>query len=269
MKMWKRISCVLVVFIIMGAARSQSVNDSLSFVEGLPIEVGLHMTTNLVFHYKVRQVDRGTGELLAKLGNDTVLLLKAAHERMPPTNLSVYTADGKLHAFFVRYAPDPAHLWWRQEGTRSNDAEMTEDSLAYYSRKAADQRNVHGPVNKQYGLSWRLRGLYARSNLTFIALEFSNHSPIDYDIGNIRLLIRDRRRARRTATQEREVHALYEMGNRNRIAADSGRIFVLALPAVIITGKRVLRIVISEKGGGGRDLWLNVSPRQFLRVKRL
>jgi conjugative transposon TraN protein len=250
--------------------QAQVVNDSLSFVDGMPVEVGMRVTTNLLFHYKIKQVDRGHGDLMAKICNDTVLLLKAGREHFPPTNLSVYTADGKLHAFLVRFASAPVHLWMRLPGAGGAGLPMTQDSLEYYCNKVRGApRDRHRLRDQRYRLRWQLEGLYARSSLLFFRFRLSNHSAIDYEPGSIRFLIRDKRRIKRTATQEREIQPVYVAGNMDPIAADSAREWVFALPAFVVPGKRALRMVIAEKNGGGRDMWIDLGSRRLSGADRI
>jgi len=40
-------------------------------------------------------------------GVENVLKVKAARKDFPPTNLHVFTADGRVYAFDVSYSPNP------------------------------------------------------------------------------------------------------------------------------------------------------------------
>jgi len=274
--MWRN-GFVWVVFFywMIMVAKGQSTADSLLFVEGPYIEVGRNVTTNLVFHYRIRQVDRGTGGLLARACNDTVLLLRAASSTLPVTNLSVYTSDGRLHCFWVRYAERPSHPWVRLEDSSSirppvsNVITYTEDRLIRLCDSvwlmATDR---HGISDKQYRLRWRLRGVYARSGLLFFPLELVNHSSIDYDLERVRFVIRDKRRVRRVATQEREIAAVYVRGDTSVVCAGSSRQLVFVLPAFTAPGKRSLHIAVEEKGGG-RELSVEVGSRKLMKAARI
>jgi len=263
------------MYLMTVGGKGQASTDSLAFVKGQVIEVGRSVTTNLVFHYRIRQVDRGAAGLLARACNDTVLLLRAASSSLSPTNLSVYTSDGKLHAFWVRYAEKPVHPWMRAEDTLSDgrriadSRNLTEDQLAALCDSVWNKTAGRpGKTNRQYNLRWRLRGVYTRSGLLFFPLEFSNRSAIDYDLERVRFTIRDKHRGRRMATQERELNAVYIRGDTSCIMAGECRRLVFVLPIFTAQGKRQLHIVVEEKGGG-RELSVDVSSRRLMKADRI
>src|SRR5690606_35840587 len=81
-------------------------------IESFPIAITSNKTTNLIFPYDIRSVDRGSKEVLVQKarGTENILQLKAAQENMKETNLTVITADGKLYSFLLRYASNPKTL---------------------------------------------------------------------------------------------------------------------------------------------------------------
>jgi len=262
-------------YFFMISVHSQEVYDSLAFVDGQAIEVSRNVTTNLLFHYRIRQVDRGSGALLAKVCNDTVLLLRAASANLNLTNLSVYTSDGKLHAFWVRYVEKPVHAWVRLED--SSSAIQRVSDVRYYTedRLASLCDGVwllaggrHGITDRRYDLRWRLRGVYSRERLLFFPMDLVNHSSIDYDPEPVRFVIRDKRRARRMATQERELTPVYIRGDTSAVATGERRQLVFVLPAFTAAGKRRLHIVIGEKGGG-RELSVDVGSRRLIKADKI
>jgi conjugative transposon TraN protein len=265
----------VIYFLTVIAVRAQGANDSLAFVNGQVIEVSRTVTTNLLFHYRIKQVDRGSGALLAKLGNDTVLLLRAAQSNLPPTNLSVYTSDGKLHGFWVRYVEKPVHPWVRLQDSnepvqrRTDTKTYTEDRLLSLCDSVwLSAMARHGSSNRQYRLRWLLRGIYTYPGLLFFPLELVNHSSMDYELERVRFIIRGKRRAKRVATQERELSPVFIQGDTTPVAAGERRRLVLVLPAFTASGKRELHITIEEKGGG-RELFLDISSRKLTRAKIL
>src|ERR1700754_4445378 len=76
------------------------------------ISVGYYKTTNLIFPYAIKSVDRGSGDLLVQKakGVDNILQLKAGKENFEQTNLSLVTGDGKFYSFIIDFAPQPSVL---------------------------------------------------------------------------------------------------------------------------------------------------------------
>jgi conjugative transposon TraN protein len=272
--MWmKGMLCGVMYYMVVITAHGQRATDSLGFVTGQSIEVSRNVTTNLLFHYRIKQVDRGSGALLAKVCNDTVLLLRATQANMPMTNLSVYTSDGKLHGFWVRYADQPAHPWVQLEDSSNPHSaetrEYTEDRLKTLCDSVwISAAGKHGSSKRRYQLRWRSRGVYTCPGLFFFPVELINHSSIDYDLEWLRLVIRDKRRSKRMATQERELNPLYVRGDTTPVAAGKRRRLVLVLPAFTAPGKRLVNLAIEEKGGG-RELSVNIRSRKLERAEKI
>src|SRR3546814_18758334 len=64
------------------------------------LSVSYDKTTNLVFPYNIKSVDRGTRDVLVQKARnvENVLQVKAGHEAFTETNLTVITADGHLYS---------------------------------------------------------------------------------------------------------------------------------------------------------------------------
>src|SRR3546814_19550304 len=87
----------------------------------------------------------------------------------------------------------------------------------------------------------------------YYQLELSNDSHIGYDIGQVRVYIRDKRKAKRTASQELELQPLFIQGNTQRIDGMSSQSKVVAVDQYNIPDKKYLAIHVLE-GNGGRNL---------------
>src|SRR4051794_40844033 len=104
--------CYITAFIFFASQLqgfSQDEMPAISFMDPYPLQICYNKTTNLVFPYNVKSVDRGSADMLVQKAKyaDTILQLKAASEGFKETNLSVVTSDGKLYSFLVQYAPSP------------------------------------------------------------------------------------------------------------------------------------------------------------------
>ena len=92
-----------------------------------------------------------------------------------------------------------------------------------------------------------------------------NQSNINYDIDQLRFFIRDRKKAKRTATQEIEIGPLYVQNDTPTIKGLSEQIFVFALPKFTIPDQKYLAVQFMEKNGG-RHLELNVKDRKIIKA---
>ena len=76
------------------------------------MEITFNKTTNLIFPYSVKSVDRGSKDILVQQpkGTENIIQIKAGKPKFTQTNLSVITIDGKLYSFIVDYTSQPNQL---------------------------------------------------------------------------------------------------------------------------------------------------------------
>src|ERR1700751_5325199 len=84
-------------------------NYKIKRIDPLRLDISTSMTTNLIFPYAIKSVDRGSIDVLAQKakGSENVLQVKAAKAPFKQSNLSVVTADGQLFSFLIDYAEYP------------------------------------------------------------------------------------------------------------------------------------------------------------------
>jgi conjugative transposon TraN protein len=235
-----------------------------------------YKTTNLVFPYAIKSVDRGSLDILAQKAKNTdnVLQVKAGRTAFDQTNLTVITADGKLYSYVLDYVDTPTilnvsfddHSRWNRRAFFSehaiNEAQVTEEA-----RKAA----TAGPTvrrlgDKAGGMSFRLDGIYVSGELMYLRFGITNRSDIDYDISQLRMSIRDQKKVRRTATQELEIEPVLTLNAADRITGNSERELVYAVPKFTIPDKKYLAIQLMEVNGG-RTMELSVHNKTVVKAK--
>jgi conjugative transposon TraN protein len=232
-------------------------------------------TTNLIFPSAIKSVDRGSPDVLAQKakGVENVLLVKAGRENFKETNLSVITADNKLYSFVVDYVGNPSSLTIlvtdnpTKEVTPSLLSHRNEGELQKAARKVLHESPMFPALeDHKFKIQFHLRGLYIKDDLIFCPVEIKNSSFINYDIALLRFFIRDTKRAKRTATQEVEIHPVYKYGNASVVKGRSTQMLVFALPKFTISDKKHLTIQLMERHGG-RHLQLKVRNRTLVKSR--
>lgn len=221
-------------------------------------------TTSLIFPFSIRHVDRGSRDVLVQQVKeaDNILLVKAALKDFSETNLSVVTDGGNVYSFMVRYDSKPPV--WIYNLPVNNKA-----TLATYANGILDnQRTMHGIRDHKWDMYAIVKGIYIKDNIFFYQLQITNESPIDYDVDVFRFYIRDKKKSKRTATQEIELKPLYLAGNDSQIKAGSNSVIVVALEKFTIPDAKYLLIEIGEKNGG-RHLRMKINNAKLLRAKIL
>ena len=275
----KKISAVWItgifLFLTSISAFSQNANPvNTSSIEAYPLAITRNKTTSLVFPYAIKSVDRGSQSVLVQKakGVENILQIKAGKEGFEETNLTVITTEGKLYCFLLNYAPQPSvlNLTFGTMNPTVKDAffssgDPNEGEIKAYSNVVANERKkVHGIKDKKYGMRFRLDGLFIRDNVMYYRVKMKNQSNINYDIDQLRFFIRDRKKAKRTATQEIEIKPLYVQNDAPTIKGQSEHSFVFALPKFTIPDQKYLAVQLMEKNGG-RHLEMDINNKVLVR----
>jgi len=245
------------------------------------LSVAYNSTTVLVFPSAVKPVDRGDRDLLAQKqpGADNVLKLKAARKDFAPTNLHVFTSDGKMYAFDIFYTDslasthDLTDLFSASKATPSPKVFFTNEPLnadqinTFVSRMRALPSHHHGPSDHRAQMKIRLERVGLAGPVMFLDFRFNNRSDIDYNLDFIRLYIRDRKRMKRTSVQQTEILPLFN-DPAVSVAGDSAITKILALPAFTLAEGKEFIVEVNEKDGG-RSLRLCVHNKTLLNAIKL
>jgi conjugative transposon TraN protein len=242
-------------------------------IEPFKLHITNLKTTNLIFPYGITSVDRGSKDVLAQKarGVDNILQIKAGRKDFEETNLTVITADGKLYSYVLNYSERPAvlNLQFKEPSTSSgiiftegsyNEAELMETS----EKIASSQRSVFGKEDNRHGIRLQLKGLYVREGVIYFQIGLLNRSNIDYDLDQIRFFVRDRKKSKRTAVQEREIIPVLSRKSPSTIIGGSEQVLVFAFPKFTIPDQKYLAVQMMEKNGG-RHLELKIGNPTIIK----
>ncbi|MEA9414270.1 conjugative transposon protein TraN [Flavobacterium sp. PL02] len=264
-----------VFLIAISAFAQQSTKNGLSKIESDSLLIAYSKTTNIVFPFAIKSVDKGSQDILVQKakGLENILQIKAAQRGFFQTNLTVVTADGKLYSFVLNYdeqspqlnltlnksKPKEQEIYFSEENINDQDVEQY-SKLAYY-----DKKKVYGERESKYDIAFALNGIFIRDDVMYYRINVTNTSKINYDIDQLRFYIRDTKKVKRTASQEIEITPLYVLNNEPKIEGEAENTFVFALPKFTIPEKKYLAIQLMEKNGG-RHLELHVNNTKLVKV---
>jgi conjugative transposon TraN protein len=224
------------------------------------LQVGFSKTTSIIFPYTIESIDKGSAEVLVQKakGVENILLVKAAKQHFFQTNLTVVTTDGKLYVFVLNYDETCPDLNFKAENAvaasrdvlfsleNDNQKRIEQCALAAYSKK----KKISGIKKSKYQIRLEVNGIFIQQNVLYLRVVFENKSKINYDIDQFRFFIRDKRKSKRTATQEIEFEPLYATSSSSVIPYKSEIIKVYALEKFTIPENKYLTIQMIEKNGG-------------------
>lgn len=247
-----------------------------TFIEPQRLFITYSKTTNLIFPYGIKSIDRGSQDVLVQkaIGVENVLQVKAAKANMPETNLTVVTVDGNLYSYLLSYSDNPLRLNFKAQSTEAVPnpvAVFTQDATTDVIAATAKTVNSRQPNLKRirdshYDMGMELKGLYIREDILYFQFSLRNNSNINYDIQQFRFFVRDRKKSKRTSSQETELTPSHINGDASRIGAVSETAVTIAIPKMTIPDKKYLAIQLLEKNGG-RNLLLKISNKDIMGAK--
>jgi len=241
------------------------------------LSVGFNKTTNLIFPFPLKSVDRGSQDIIVQKakGVTNILQVKADREGFPETNLSIVTTDGKFYSFLVNYNqnPDTLNLSFAADSLKRGDRsilageELDAESFELLKHAVEGKKSFLHLHKSQQRVDLALSGIYLVNNAMLFSFKVRNKSLVGYVPEFTRFSVVDKRRAKRTAIQEREIIPLYGREG-NAIGGSQSVSMVVAFEAFTIASSQELLVQIGEKNGG-RLLQLHISARRLLKARPL
>jgi len=280
-----KISTLCLVLIFAVTTYGQQVTVDLPASTLMPhyrLSVAYNTTTILVFPANVCPIDRGARDILAvkQPGVDNVLKLKASRRNFSPTNLHVFTADGRIYAFDVTYTDSLAATYNLTSLTASKDTSvispvatltnqiMNEDQMKEIITGLHDSTKRRSIIKIRHErMTMSLEDIGQKDALLFFRLKLQNRSNLPYYVNFLRCYTRDRQKARRTSIQEKELTLMYQ-DSITIIPGHGCQTAVIALPIFTLAGGKEGIIEACERNGG-RSLVLHIHNRVLLRARSL
>jgi len=246
-------------------------------IRSLSLGITTNKTTFLLFPFQILHVDRGTQDIIIEQVNPAknVLLVKAAIPDFQSTNLTIITEDKTVYTFEVRYDSLPANTVYKLPIISVNPPIDTEgmqmnlQDLEFYSKMVLYKRKTIGGIkDKKWDMQARVKGIFIKDETVFYQLSLKNISSINFTPDFIRFYIRDKKRSKRTASQEVELRPIYSYGNVNTIPGNEEKNKVFSFEKFTIPEAKFLFIEIMEKNGG-RNLTLKVKNKKIIKARVL
>ncbi|KFF16588.1 conjugative transposon protein TraN [Flavobacterium hydatis] len=275
MKNFNLLMIGFLLFMNIGVFAQQTYRNNGSKIESDSLQIAYSKTTNIVFPFAIKSVDKGSSDILVQKakGVENILQIKAAQKGFFQTNLTVVTADGNIYSFILNYDEDFPELNLSinkpknaaQEVYFSDDIRNEEDVQEYSKLAFYDKKKLRGEKESNYDIDFVLNGIFIRDEVMYYRIKITNNSKINYDIDQLRFFIRDTKKVKRTASQEIEITPIYILNNVVKIEGEAENTFVFAIPKFTIPEKKYLAIQLMEQNGG-RHVELHVKNTKLVQV---
>jgi len=275
-----RISLILLLFICAKAQAQFHINKIEPVtIPPLSLPITYWKTTNLIFPYAIKSVDKGSKDVLVQIakGVENILQVKAAKQGFTETNLSVVTAEGKFYSYILNYLENPPALNIK---VGSNINYPKTDALFSYKTDneartyditeqiAAKKPVISGLSDKQFDVKFSMDGLYIKNDKLYFQLSVENNSGVDYGIQALRFYIKDKTKSKRTASQEIEQLPVEYTGNVEIVRGKSKQVIVMAMDRFTIPDSKILYVELME-ANGGRNLGFKVKNKNIVAAKNI
>ena len=240
-------------------------------IQPYTLSVSPQVTTNIIFPHRIEKADIGSGDVVGQKAGalNNVLFIKARRKNFSPTNLSVYTSDGKFYSFMLAYKeyPDTLNISFVTSREKSLYAPLlpTDEMLDSDAILIAGEKSFLNKRARTHQIKARLQGIYLKDHLIWFRLEINNASEIDFEPEYSKFFIQYKHSSRRAARQDIEMNPSWQK-YKSLIPSQSRDTLAFAFPSFSIDPHKKLIIRIGEKNGE-RDIRLAVSAKTILHAR--
>jgi conjugative transposon TraN protein len=234
--------------------------------------VSYNKTVNIIFPYSIVSEDHGSGGVITqqKKSAPKILQVKANQKNFAPTNLSVVTSDGHVYSFIVEYADDVYRLNYIMEAEDAIAVTEVPHNEEYLYEEAQLVKNAARHIRKRVSDDFsilQLRGLFITPNALWLTSRFINCTMVPYPIGFVKFFIRDKKRTKNAAVQEREIFPIYSQVP-ELFAGKAIDDLLLAFDPFVVKKHQQLIMQVGELNGN-RFTQLRIKPKHFRRTRPL
>jgi conjugative transposon TraN protein len=245
-------------------------------IQNKSLNISYNKTTSLVFPFSITSVDRGSKDLIAQKasGVENVLQVKAGRKEFTETNLTVITADGILHQFAVTYSESPASQAINIVANDKPSLILVKDAIneqvVQSKTRVVLRQSASGNVRQQRRdqMVFALQDIFVHENILYYRIHIRNKSSINYDIKSLKFFIKDKKKVKRTSSQEVEINPVFVGNIVETIRGYASNTIVYAVKKFTIPDGKVLHINLFEDNGG-RNLNLKIDNKDILKTRIL
>ncbi|MBW8327324.1 MAG: conjugative transposon protein TraN [Prolixibacteraceae bacterium] len=257
------------------------------------LEVTYDKTVHLIFPSGVSYIDLGSSNIIAGKadGAENVVRVKAAVKGFKEeTNFSVITDEGSFYSFIVNYSENPEKLNIEMKDFLRNgkSGAQQENSMPIYLPELgnespqtvqlvveqiykANKKKIKHVESNQFGIVFKLRGIYSHNGLMFFHTGIKNTTDIPFDVDFLVFKIVDKKVVKRMAIQETVIEPVRTYNYLTSITGKKEESTVFAFEKFTIPNKKQLVVELFEKNGGRHQRFIvkNVDLTKACTIKWL
>ncbi len=247
------------------------------------IYVSSSKTTFLIFDSKVDYFDLGSNDLGIKRADnkDNIIKIKSKSENFKETNLTIMTSKNQYYSFILNYRNNPDTLVYFFQSSITEQNKQAENKPIDLEVKLNPSENLVGESDlsntdrsfiagkRKDKMTFLVKGIYVKDNKLFFQTEISNQSNINYEIDFLKFSIKNKKRYKKSISQETEITPTSVSDASTIIEAGNEPIKkTFVFEKFTIPDKKELIIDLWEKNGD-RNLAIAVSGQSLLDAKKI
>lgn len=253
------------------------------------LEVTFEKTSHIIFPAPITYVDLGSSNIIAgKASNaENVLRVKASVKDFETeTTLSVICDDGSYYSFNVKYADEPNRLNYEMKDFLAVTGNQLPTNRAdiYFKELGSNapilvklimktiweqnQNQLRHIGAKQFGLNYKLKGLYTHNGLIYFHISLKNKNSMSYKTDYVSFRVVDAKNLKRTATQELVLKPLRTFNEKTIINGKEEVRTIYVLEQFTLPQDKELEITMHERNGG-RTLVMTLQNSDIVRAKNI
>ncbi len=247
------------------------------------IYVSSSKTTFLIFDSKVDYFDLGSNDLGIKRADnkDNIIKIKSKAENFKETNLTIMTSKNQYYSFILNYRNNPDTLVYFFQSSITEQNKQADNKPSELEVKLNSSENLVGESDlsttdrsfiagkRKDKMTFLVKGIYVKDNKLFFQTEISNQSNINYEIDFLKFSIKNKKRYKKSISQETEITPTSVSDASTIIEAGNEPIKkTFVFEKFTIPDKKELIIDLWEKNGD-RNLAIAVSGQSLLDAKKI
>lgn len=274
-KMRRSISLLVVLFVSFFTAHQTfaqvQAQEAGTNKEDLPvIFVNKDVSTHFVSPERIDYVDISIADIAGDLPLSNTLRVKPTKEGA--SGVLTITSEWFMVQYLLMYTEDLSKVYSRYnipysdvKSYLNSESDMTQSQLHEYCyNMLLSKNNFFNVSSSKYGMRIRLNNIYSIDKYFFLDLSLFNQTNIQYDIENIRFMVKDKKKTKATTFQSIEISPILVSQQDKSFKKKYRNVFVFE--KFTFPEEKVFVIELSEKQLSGRVVRLEVEYSDILNA---
>lgn len=256
--------------------QNSSFDVSKGIIKPYNVTVSQGKDIHLIFPNELIYLDFGSDVVEASQAEDinNIIRISAKSIFEQTTNVSVQLKDKSFYTFNVRYSPNTDIFSYtigepQKEKTAFNSEILIDD----VKKEISDKVRKRGRTINNFGIKkdkfvFTVENIFVRDNKLIFRFGLENLSNIRYDVDYIKFYVVDKKKTKKTASQDIEQFPLFIEDLKPSVTGKTKERITVCFEKFTIPDNKFFIIEVNEKNGG-RHIYYKLRNKDILTVENL